>query len=79
MAELRLELDDEVLERLRARAHARGVSLEHLLLERLRELRPPRSRDEALARASAIRARSTKPAPGAPDAVRMIREDRDSR
>jgi plasmid stability protein len=73
-------LDDEVIERHRARAKARGVSLEQQLRDVLAEWARP-ERDEMLAEMRRIRAANQPPPAGTrwPTAEEMIREDRDSR
>jgi plasmid stability protein len=73
-------LDDDVIERHRARAKARGVSLEQELRDVLaRAVRPPA--DEYLAEMRRIRAMTPEPPPGELwiSAEDLIREDRDSR
>ncbi|MBK1657834.1 FitA-like ribbon-helix-helix domain-containing protein [Paracraurococcus ruber] len=71
-------LDDAVVERLKARAAKAGRSLEAELREIVTAAARP-SREEVFARLDAIRARSRLLAPGEPTAAAMIREDRDSR
>lgn len=76
----RIILDDQVIERHRARAQARGVSLEEELREVLvREAGP--SREELIARARRIQAMTPERKPGQPwmSAEELIREVRDSR
>ena len=70
------QLDDAVIEEHRRMARARGVSLEQQLREVLSAAARP-SRADALARADALRARTT---PGEfPSAAELVREDRDTR
>ena len=71
-------LDEAVVERLKARAAAANRSLEAELRAILEEAAKP-SKAEALAMLDAIRARTRLPGPGEPTAAEMIREDRDSR
>jgi plasmid stability protein len=74
------DLDDQVIERHRARAKARGVSLEQELRDVLtREAAP--SRKEIVARLDRIRALTPKPQAGQRwmSAEELIREVRDSR
>jgi plasmid stability protein len=69
-------LEDRVIEAHRRRARARGVSLEQQLRDVLSATAGP-SREEALARADALRARTR---PGDfPTAAELVREDRDTR
>jgi plasmid stability protein len=72
-------LDDAVVERLKARAAAADRSLEAELRLILEEAARETSRQEALAALREIRARSRPWRPGEPTAAEMIREDRDSR
>lgn len=71
-------LDDEVIRIHRARARARGVSLEQQLRDALTAAAKP-SRAELLAEADAIRGRNRPPPPGGswPTVLEMLREDRD--
>lgn len=73
-------IDDRVLETLKARAAAEEKSLEQSLREILAEAARPR-REELLAEAERIRAKTRLPAPGQryPSAEELIREDRDTR
>ena len=71
-------LDDAVVERLKARAAAKQRSLEAELREILEEAARP-DRDAALARLRAAIERTPAWTPGEPTAVDLIREDRDSR
>ena len=73
-------LDDAVLERLKARAAEQRKSLEQSLREMLTEAAKP-SRAELLAEVDRIRAMTPARKPGIryPSAEEMIREDRDSR
>lgn len=71
-------LDEAVVERLKARAAAKQRSLEAELREILEEAARP-GKAEILALLDAIRAETRPPGPGEPTAVEMIREDRDSR
>lgn len=73
-------LDDDVIERHRARAKARGVSLEQELRDVLsRQARS--SREEALAEMDRIRAMTPEPPPGQRwvSAEELVRESRDER
>ena len=71
-------IEDDVVERLKARAAAEKKSLEQKLRDVLTEAAKP-SRAEVLAEVDRIRA-MTPPRPlGAPLAEDLIREDRDSR
>ncbi|MBY0334093.1 MAG: hypothetical protein K2X49_25840 [Acetobacteraceae bacterium] len=71
-------LDDEAVERLKARAAAKQRSLEAELREILEDAARP-SRAEALARLRAVIERTRPWQPGEPTAAEMIRADRDSR
>jgi plasmid stability protein len=73
-------VDDRVLERLRARAMAQRKSLEQSLRDPLTEAAKP-SRTELLAELERIRAMTPPRAPGViyPTAEQLIREDRDPR
>jgi antitoxin FitA len=73
-------IDDRVLERLKARAAAQRRSLEQSLRDLLTEAAKP-DRAELLAELERIRAMTPAPKPGAdyPSAEQLIREDRDSR
>lgn len=71
-------LDDEVVERLKARAAKAGRSLESELRGIL-EAAAREERDAWVRRAAAIRARTPPRPPGMPLAEDLIREDRDSR
>ena len=73
-------VDDRVLERLKARAMAQRKSLEQSLRDLLTEAAKP-SRAELLADLERIRAMTPPRKPGAhyPSAEEMVREDRDSR
>jgi plasmid stability protein len=73
-------VDDRVLERLRARAMAQRKSLEPSLRDLLTEA-AKRSRTELLAELERIRAMTPPRAPGViyPTAEQLIREDRDPR
>jgi len=73
-------VDDRVLERLRARAMAQRKSLEQSLRDLLTEAARP-SRTELLAELERIRAMTPPRAPGVtyPTAEQLIREDRDPR
>ena len=73
-------LDDAVLEKLKARAAEQRKSLEQSLRELLTEAAKP-SRAELLAEVDRIRAMTPPRKPGVhyPSAEEMIREDRDSR
>lgn len=72
------DLPEETVARLKARAAAKGRSLEAELREILD--RAARSdKEEALVEMRQIRARSRPWQPGEPTAAEMIREDRDSR
>ena len=73
-------LDDDVIERLRRRAKARGVSLEQQLREVLTKAAKP-DPDEYLAEMRRIRAMTPEPPPGVEpvEGWVLIREDRDSR
>jgi plasmid stability protein len=73
-------LDDAVIERHRARAKARGVSLEQELRDVLAQAAGA-DRDEFLAEMRRIRSANRPPPPGTswPTAEAMVREDRDSR
>jgi plasmid stability protein len=73
-------LDDTVIERHRARAKARGVSLEQELRDVLTAAGHA-GREQLLAEARRIRAANRPPPPGQawPTAEELVREDRDSR
>lgn len=71
-------IDDAVVERLKARAAAEKKSLEQKLRDVLTEAARP-SRAEVLAEVDRIRAMTPPRPPGAPLAEDLIREDRDSR
>lgn len=71
-------LDDGVVERLKARAAAEKKSLEQKLRDVLTEAAKP-SRAEVVEELRRIRALSPPLPPGAPLAEDLIREDRDSR
>ena len=73
-------IDDRVLERLKARAMAQHKSLEQSLRELLTDAARP-SRAELLADLDRIRAMTPPSKPGAsfPTAEELIREDRDTR
>jgi len=73
-------VEDRVLERLRARAIAQRKSLEQSLRDLLTEAAKP-SRAELLADLERIRAMTPPPKPGViyPTAEELIREDRDTR
>jgi plasmid stability protein len=73
-------IDDRVLETLKARAAAQQKSLEQSLREILAAAAVP-GRAELLAEVERIRAKTRPPPPGVryPSAEEMIREDRDSR
>jgi len=71
-------LDDNVVERLKARAAAENKSLEQKLRDVLTEAAKP-SRAELVAELARCRAMSPPLPPGAPLAEDLIREDRDSR
>ena len=73
-------VDDRVLERLKARATAQRKSLEQALRDLLTEAAKP-SRAELLAELERIRAMTPPHQPGAayPTAEQLIREDRDTR
>mgnify|MGYP000852743404 CR=1 FL=1 len=71
-------LDDEVIERLKARAADEKKSLEQKLRDVLTEAAKP-SRAEVIEDLRRIRALSPPLPPGAPLAEDLIREDRDSR
>jgi plasmid stability protein len=71
-------IDDDVVERLKARAAAEKKSLEQKLRDVLTEAAKP-SRAEVLAEVDRIRAMTPPRPPGAPLAEDLIREDRDSR
>lgn len=71
-------LDDEVVERYRLRARAKGRSFEAELRETLNEALL-REREELLAEIDRIRAMTPPRPPGLPLAEDLIREDRDSR
>ena len=70
------QLDDQVVAALRARARARGVSLE----QSLRDLLTAAARESELLREDLARLRATTPAAGRSlDVAALIREDRDGR
>lgn len=71
-------IDDDVVERLKARAAAEKKSLEQKLRDVLTEAAKP-SRAEVIAELRRIREMSPPLQPGAPLAEDLIREDRDSR
>jgi len=71
-------LDDEVVERLKALAAAEKKSLEQTLRDVLTKAAKP-SRAEVIAELDRIRAMTTPHPPGAPLAEDLIREDRDNR
>jgi plasmid stability protein len=71
-------LDEDVVERLKARAAAAGRSLEAELREIVSAAARP-SKEATLRRLDEIRARTRQPGPGEQSVVEMIREDRDSR
>lgn len=71
-------LEDEVVERLKARAAAAGRSLEAELRDIVTAAAKP-SKAETLRALARIRSRVRQPGPGEPNVVDMIREDRDSR
>lgn len=73
-------IDDRVIERLRARAVANKKSLEQSLRELLTEAARP-SRAELVAELERIRAMTLPRKPGVvyPSAEQLIREDRDTR
>lgn len=71
-------IDDDVVERLKARAAAEKKSLEQKLRDVLTEAAKP-SRAEVLAEVDRIRAMTPPRPPNAPLAEDLIREDRDSR
>ena len=71
-------LDESVVERLKAHAAAEQKSLEQKLRDILTEAARP-SRAELLAELDRIRAMTPPHPPGAPLAEDLIREDRDSR
>ena len=73
-------IDDRVVERLKARAAAQRKSLEQSLRDLLTEAAKP-SRTELLAELERIRAMTPPGKPGAtyPTAEQLIREDRDAR
>ncbi|MBZ0228213.1 MAG: hypothetical protein K8F58_07140 [Bauldia sp.] len=67
-------LDDAVIERLKATAREKGQSLEQTIRDALTELTRP-SRAEAVAEAQRIRSMSP---PSSLDSTTLIREDRDN-
>jgi plasmid stability protein len=70
------QLDDQVVAALRARARARGVSLE----QSLRDLLTAAARESEALREELARLRATTPAAGRSlDVAALIREDRDGR
>jgi plasmid stability protein len=71
-------VDEDVVERLKARAAAAGRSLEAELRDIVTAAAKP-SKAELFAELDRIRARSRPSGPGEPTAVEMIREDRDNR
>ena len=71
-------IDDDVVERLKARAAAEKKSLEQKLRDVLTEAAKP-SRAEVIEELRRIRERSPPLPPGAPLAEDLIREDRDNR
>lgn len=71
-------IDDDVIERLKARAAAEHKSLEQTLRDLLTEAARP-SRAEIIEEMRRVRAMSPPLPPGAPLAEDLIREDRDSR
>lgn len=71
-------IDDDVVERLKARAAAEKKSLEQKLRDVLTEAAKP-SRAELLAELDRIGAMTPPHPPGAPLAEDLIREDRDNR
>jgi plasmid stability protein len=71
-------LEDEVVERLKARAAAAGRSLEAELRDIVTAAAKP-SQEEIFADLARLRAGMRQPGPGEPTAVDMIREDRDTR
>ena len=73
-------IDDQVIERLKAKAAEQRMSLEQSLREILTAAAKP-SRAELLAEVDRIRAMTRPPPPGVqyPSAEEMIREDRDNR
>lgn len=71
-------IDERVMERLRARALTERKSLEQKLRDILAEAAKP-SRAERLEEMRRIRAMSPMLPPGAPSAEELVREDRDSR
>ena len=71
-------IDDDVVERLKARAAAEKKSLEQTLRDVLTEAARP-SRAELVAELARYRAMSPPLPPGAPLAEDLIREDRDAR
>ena len=73
-------IDDRVIERLRARAVANRKSLEQSLRELLTDAARP-SRSELIAELERIRAMIPPRAPGVvyPSAEQLVREDRDAR
>ncbi|MCK6450177.1 MAG: hypothetical protein L6R19_04860 [Alphaproteobacteria bacterium] len=71
-------IDDDVIERLKAKARANKKSLEQTLRETLIEAARP-SRRSLLAKLERIRALTPKRPKAAPLAEEIIREDRDKR
>jgi antitoxin FitA len=69
-------LDDDLIERLKASARAKGQSLEQTVREILAKSAPP-SRETLLALAAEMRAKTAERKPQL-DVVTAIREDRDS-
>jgi plasmid stability protein len=74
-----LELDNAVVERLRAQAARHGRSLQAEAGEILAAATYSVAKAEALAALDAIRAATTPWQPGMPTAADLIREDRDGR
>lgn len=75
MADLVIDLDDAVIERLRLRAEARNVSLEDFLRDIIHEAARP-TREELWAGADRLRAKF---GPMPDDPTDLTCEDRDSR
>ena len=71
-------LDEDVVERLKARAAMAGRSLEAELRDIVTAAARP-SKEELFAELDRIRARSRPPGPGEQTAVEMIRDDRYTR
>ena len=79
MSELRVRnMDDWVVDELKAQAKAKGRSLEAELRERLREL-AMRPRQDMAERAARIRNAIAQESGLLPDSVDAIRQDRDAR